>query len=167
MRVVYEFVLSRCRPKTVLFRGLPRCFASLVSRGFLCLRWAEKLNLFLSSSVFMGSFNSYELFIIPWRDSVIHNSGFSNSKYSLFIFVYSLFIIQLPHPNALKFFSVESLRVKLQFTIPFFLRTAVLRKLLDIRFSYKHCNFSRVCLIVKMASKTVTRLFELPFALQI
>ena len=113
MRVVYEFVLSRCRPKTVLFRGLPRCFASLVSRGFLRLRWAEKLNLFLSSSVFMGSFNSYELFIIPWLDSVIHNSGFSNSKYSLFIFVYSLFIIQLPHPNALKFFSVESLRVKL------------------------------------------------------
>ena len=29
----------------------------------------------------------------------------------------------------------------------------------DIRFSYKHCtcNFSRVCLLVKMASKTVTR----------
>ena len=87
MRVVYEFILSRCRPQTVFFRGLPRCFASLVSRGFLCLRWAEKLNLFLSSSVFMGSFNSYELFIIPRRDSVIHNSGFSNYKYSLFIFV--------------------------------------------------------------------------------
>ena len=26
--------------------------------------------------------------------------------------------------------------------------------LFDIRFSYKHCNFSRVCLLVKMASKT-------------
>ena len=26
-----------------------------------------------------------------------------------------------------------------------------------IRFSYKHCNFSHVCLLVKMASKTVTR----------
>ena len=26
-----------------------------------------------------------------------------------------------------------------------------------LRFSYKHCNFSRVCLLVKMASKTVTR----------
>ena len=26
-----------------------------------------------------------------------------------------------------------------------FFRTAVLRKLFDIRFSYKHCNFSRVC----------------------
>ena len=37
----------------------------------------------------------------------------------------------------------------------FFFRTAVLRKLLDIRFSYNHCNFSRVCLLVKMASKTV------------
>ena len=35
---------------------------------------------------------------------------------------------------------------------------AVLWKLFDIyRFSYKHCNFSRVCLLVKMASKTVTR----------
>ena len=39
----------------------------------------------------------------------------------------------------------------------YFFRTAVLRKLFDIRFSYKHCNFSRVCLLVKMTSKTVTR----------
>ena len=39
----------------------------------------------------------------------------------------------------------------------FLFRTAVLRKLYDLRFSYKHCNFSRVCLLVKMASKTVTR----------
>ena len=36
-------------------------------------------------------------------------------------------------------------------------RTVVLQKLFDIKFSYKHCNFSRVCLLVKMASKTVTR----------
>ena len=39
----------------------------------------------------------------------------------------------------------------------FFFRTAVLRKLFDIRFSYKHCNFLPVYLLVKMASKTVTR----------
>ena len=39
----------------------------------------------------------------------------------------------------------------------YFLSTAVLRKLFEIRFSYKHCNFSRVCLLVKMASITVTR----------
>ena len=39
----------------------------------------------------------------------------------------------------------------------FFFRTAFVRKLFDIRFSYKHCNFSRGCLLVKMASKTVTR----------
>ena len=57
-----------------------------VSRGFQCLLWAEKLKLFLSSSVFMGSFSSYELFIIPRLDGVIHNCRFSNSKYSLFIF---------------------------------------------------------------------------------
>ena len=38
-----------------------------------------------------------------------------------------------------------------------FFRTAILRKLLGITFSYKHCNFSHVCLLVKMASKTVTR----------
>ena len=38
-----------------------------------------------------------------------------------------------------------------------FFRTAILRKLFGIRFSYKHCNFSHVCLLVKMASKTVTR----------
>ena len=34
---------------------------------------------------------------------------------------------------------------------------AILCKLLDIRFSYKHWYFSRVCLLVKMALKTVTR----------
>ena len=39
----------------------------------------------------------------------------------------------------------------------YFFRKAVMRKLFDIRFSYKHGNFSRVCLLVKMASKTVTR----------
>ena len=52
-------------------------------------------------------------------------------------------------------FLVERLGVKL--TIHIFFRTTVLRKLFDIRFSYKHCNFSDVCLLVKMASKTVTR----------
>ena len=36
-------------------------------------------------------------------------------------------------------------------------RTAVLRELFNIRFSYKHCNFSHFCLLVNMASKTVTR----------
>ena len=48
--------------------------------------------------------------------------------------------------------------VKLYFKNHIFFRTAVLRKLFDIRFStfsYNHCNFSRVCLLVKMASKTV------------
>ena len=35
-------------------------------------------------------------------------------------------------------------------------KTAVLRKLFDVRFSCNHCNFSRICLLVKMASKTVT-----------
>ena len=44
-----------------------------------------------------------------------------------------------------------------QFTSDILFRTAVLWKLFDIRFSYNHCNFSRVCLLVKMASKTVTR----------
>ena len=38
-----------------------------------------------------------------------------------------------------------------------FFRTAVLRKLLNLKFSYKHCNFSRGCLLVKMASKAVIR----------
>ena len=69
----------------ILFRGLP-LWISLISRGFQCLRLAEKLKLFLSSSVFMVSFSIYELFIIPRLDGVIHNSRFSNFKYSLFIF---------------------------------------------------------------------------------
>ena len=37
----------------------------------------------------MGPFNSYELFIIPRLDSFIRKSGFSNSKYSLFVFLIS------------------------------------------------------------------------------
>ena len=41
----------------------------------------------------------------------------------------------------------------------FFFNKAVLRKLFDIWFSYKHYNFSQVCLLVKMASKTVTNLY--------
>ena len=44
----------------------------------------------------MGSVRSYEFLITPRLDGVIHNSRFSNSKYSLFIFLnpvihYSLF----------------------------------------------------------------------------
>ena len=80
-----------CRKRTLTFRSfiselrLP-LWISLVSRGFQCLRWAEKLKLFLSSSVFMGPFSSYELLFIPRLDGVIHNSRFWNSKYSLFIF---------------------------------------------------------------------------------
>ena len=38
-------------------------------------------------------------------------------------------------------------------------QATVLRKLFGVRFSCKHCNFSRVCLLVKMVSKTVTRSF--------
>ena len=60
-------------------------------------------------------------------------------------------------------FSVELLGVNLYFTTHifffffFFFKTAVLRKLFDMRFSYyyKHCNFPHGCLKVKMASKTV------------
>ena len=51
----------------------------------------------------------------------------------------------------------QSFALQLQFTIKIFFRTAVLPKLFDNRFSYKYCNFSHVCLLVKMASKTVTR----------
>ena len=42
---------------------------------------------------------------------------------------------------------------------------SVLRKLFDIRFSYKHCNFSHVCLLVKMASKTRQGLLRFAFSL--
>ena len=50
-------------------------------------------------------------------------------------------------------------RYEWSFTLKFIIlfRTTVLRKLFDIRFWYKHCNFSRGCPLVKMASKTVTR----------
>ena len=51
----------------------------------------------------------------------------------------------------------QSFALYLQFTIDILFRTAVLRQLFDIRLSYKHCNLSHVCLLVKMASKTLTR----------
>ena len=51
----------------------------------------------------------------------------------------------------------QSFALQLQFTIYIFFRKAVMWKLFDTRFSYKHCNFLRVCLLFKMASKTVTR----------
>ena len=63
----------------------------------------------------------------------------------------------LAHLTASIFFSRILRSVALVYSSYFFFRTAVLRKLFDIRFSYKHCNFSPVCLLVKMASKTVTR----------
>ena len=37
-----------------------------------------------------------------------------------------------------------------------------MRNLFNIRFSYKHCNFSHVCLLVKMASTTLTWSIEVP-----
>ena len=43
----------------------------------------------------------------------------------------------------------------------YFFRTTVLRKLFDIRFSFKHCYFSRGCLLVKMASKWWQGLFSI------
>ena len=56
-----------------------------------------------------------------------------------------------------KFFSKILCFLASVYNFFFFLQKAVMRKLFDIRFSYKHCSFSRVCLLVKMASKTVTR----------
>ena len=52
---------------------------------------------------------------------------------------------------------VASFAVYPKFTIPTFFRTAVLRKLFDIRFVCKHCYFSRSCLPDKIATRTVTR----------
>ena len=59
--------------------------------------------------------------------------------------------------NALKFFYYRILKTEaLVYNSYIFFPIAVLWKLFDIRFSYTHCNFSRVCLPVKMALKTVT-----------
>ena len=58
---------------------------------------------------------------------------------------------------ASKIFYDNSLLSSFSLQLISFFRTAVLRKLFDIGFSYKHFNFSHVCLLVKMASKTVTR----------
>ena len=62
----------------------------------------------------------------------------------------------LVHVTPSIFFSTMLRREALVYK-SYFVRTAILWKLFNIRFSYKHCNFSRVCLLVKMASKTVIR----------
>ena len=59
----------------------------------------------------------------------------------------------LAHVTPSIFFSKILRSEALAYNSYFFFRTAVLRKLFDIRFSYKHCNFSRVCLLVNMAPK--------------
>ena len=48
---------------------------------------SRKVEIVSVVTTFMGSFSSYELFIIPRLDGAIHNSRFSNSEYSLFIFL--------------------------------------------------------------------------------
>ena len=62
------------------------------------------------------------------------------------------------HRYAPKFFKYNPLLCSFT-TIYIFFSKAVLRKLFDIWFSYKHCSFSQVCLLVKMTSKTVTNLY--------
>ena len=48
----------------------------------------------------------------------------------------------------------------LLFTIDIFFRRAVLTKLFVVRFSYKHCKSSHVCLLAKMTSKTFSETSE-------
>ena len=62
----------------------------------------------------------------------------------------------LPHLMPLIFFSTI-LRSEALVDNSYFFQNSCFRKLFDIRFSYKHCNFSHICLLVKMAFKTVTR----------
>ena len=66
-----------CRKRTLLFTGFARIPIFTMGRKVEIVSFVTR---------FMGSFSSYELFIIPRLDGVINNSRFSNSKYSLFIF---------------------------------------------------------------------------------
>ena len=56
-----------------------------------------------------------------------------------------------------KFVSRILYLVALVYNLYFFFQADVLRRLFDIGFSCKHCNFTPACLPVKMASKTVIR----------
>jgi len=85
-KVVYEFIFSWCRPGTDLFRGLPLCFGFHGFRADSNVCDGQKSWNYFFRLPFLWEFNSFELFTIPRLDSIIHNSGFSNSKYSLFIF---------------------------------------------------------------------------------
>ena len=79
-----------CRKRTLLFRSFISGFAALDFTGFARIPMftkSRKVEIVSFVTSFMGSFSSYELFIIPRLDGAIHNSRFSNSKYSLFIFL--------------------------------------------------------------------------------
>ena len=58
-------------------------------------------------------------------------------------------------------FFLKSFSYCQKFPIHDFFRSDVLWKLFDIAFPYKHCYFEPVCLLVKMASKTVIRPIDL------
>ena len=79
-----------CRKRTLLLRSFISGFAALDFTGFARIpmfTMSRKVEIVSFVTTFMGSFSSYELFIIPRLDGAIHNSRFSNSEYSLFIFL--------------------------------------------------------------------------------
>ena len=93
-----RYIELKEEPKVKHLNWLTCNFASCRKRtqtsgSFICrfgLHWfradynvCHSKKLFLSSSIFMGSFNRYEVFIVPRLDEAIH---YSKSKYSLFIF---------------------------------------------------------------------------------
>ena len=91
-KVVYEFIFSWCRPRTDLFRGLPLCFGFHGFHADSNVCDGQKSWNYFFRLPFLWEFNSLELFTIPRLDSIIHNFGFSNSKYSLFILFWTLLL---------------------------------------------------------------------------
>ena len=79
-----------CRKRTLLLRSFISGFATLDFTGFARIpmfTMSRKVEIVSFVNTVMGSLSSYELFIIPRLDGAIHNSQFSNSEYSLFIFL--------------------------------------------------------------------------------
>ena len=139
LQCLYEKWMSSNFNKTAVLKKISiYCKLKLQSKGLSCFRFSTYL-----SEIFPGL--SYWQMCRKYKKVVLG---------------------LLVHVTPLIFFS-RILRSKALVYKSYFFRRAFFRKLFDIRFSYKHCHFSRVCLLVKMASKSETRSIQSTFKINV
>ena len=99
-------------------------------------------------SIHLSVFFSRELFLVAVHGWFAYRQMYGKFKTRMDAFWHSYSYIP-------QIFFLKSFSECQKFPIHEFFRSHVLLKLFDIGFPYKHCYFKRVCLLVKMAWKTV------------